>query len=174
MEPPAEPLTPYAEEQLRTGRTFVLIAFVAFLVMTAVWVLVVSAAGLSIFFSGSLGGWGFLTVIIPFGAFLGLSLALAVWSWGILKDLDAGLLPKAEGATLTAGIIGVFPPLGAIVGGVFLLLAYWKVSAAVRYARKPPVTYGPSTMGARVCTQCGHWVVQGAKFCHQCGTELPT
>lgn len=172
MGAPAESLTGDAQRDAQSARTYALVGFLFFAIMAGIWSLVVLASGLSAFTSRPFGAgpaYWIAPVILPFGVFLGLSIGFAAWGWGILKEIDRGGFARAQNSSLVLGILGLFPPIGAVVAGVFYLLAYYKLGVVLAPAREPALA---APMG-RMCPACGRAVPLDAKFCLHCGKELP-
>lgn len=173
-------LTPYAQSEAAGARTFVLIAFVFFAVVTAIWAVVYLVAFFgAVVVTGMVGMgpnfWVF-PFLLPFAIFAGLNVALTFWSWSTLQAIDAGELQRAESASLVMGILGL---IANIISGIFMLIAYTKLNSAIRYSTTPPPTYqpayppAPAPPAGRMCTSCGRAVTFDAKFCPHCGAELP-
>ncbi len=173
-----ESMTPYAQQEAQSARTFALIAFVFFAVLTAIWAVVYLVILIGVMVVSGMAGvmpMGlFFPLIFPMGIWAGLNVGLTFWSWSNLKDIDAGRLQKAETASLVMGILGL---IANIISGIFMLLAYTKLNSAIRYATTPPPAYQPAYQppppAGRMCTSCGRAVTLDAKFCPHCGAELP-
>ncbi len=164
-----ESMSPYAWGEAQSAKTFALIGFIFFAIVTAIWGMVTLGVAISVvFFAGSMPF--VFPFIFPFGVFLALGVALSVWAWITMKDIEAGRYKEAQTASLVLGILGLF---GNLISGIFFLLAYSKLGHAIAYAQAPPSAYQPAapTTG-RICTECGRPIAMDAKFCPHCGKEL--
>ncbi len=154
---------------MSSARTFALIGFIFFAIMAAIWAMV-TAFVLATTIGVEIISPGFVT----YGVSLALSVGFAAWSWSTLKDIDAGDYGKAQTPALLLGILGLFPPIGAIIAGVFFILVFWKLNSAMTYAQVPPPFHAPvpASPAGRICTECGRAIPLDAKFCPHCGKEL--
>ncbi len=182
MSGPPESMTPQAGAEIQTARTYALVGFIFFAIMTAVWSLVLLIG--AIFFAfwdtgmwdwgmmgGSWGGGWLFPFIFPFTVFLALSAGFTIWAWTVRSNIEAGRYSQAQTSSLILGIFGLFPPIGALVGGILFLLAHSKIG----YVYAPPPAYQPTlaTPGGRMCPECGRSIPMDAKLCPYCGKELP-
>lgn len=166
-------MTEYAWNEVQTARTFALIGFIFFAIVAAglalatlITLIALSAlftiAGVTIPF--------FFPFVFPFGVFLPLSIGLTIWSWIVLKDVDAGRYVQAQNPSLILGILGLFVN---VISGIFFLLAYMKLGSAIQYAETPPPSFRDTSFGTgRYCMECGRAVTLDAKYCHHCGKAL--
>lgn len=145
-----------------------MVGFIFFAIMGAIWAMVTSIVVITSI--GRIISPGILVLIV----FLALSLGFTVWAWNTIKVIDAGHYNRSQGSALLLGIIGIFPPIGAIIAGVFFILVFWKLSSAVTYAQVPPPIYAsrPPLLAGRICIECGRAIPTDAKFCPHCGKEL--
>ncbi len=183
MAEPADSMTPQARAQIQSAKSYALIGFIFFAIMTAVWslVLVIGAVFFAFWtgprFDGMMNGFqtGVLfPFIFPYTVFLALSAGFTIWAWTVRGNLETGQYDTAETSALVLGIFGLFPPIGALVGGVFFLLTHSKLGYATTYAQAPPPAAAPAApQTGRMCPECGRPIAMDAKFCPYCGKELP-
>ncbi|MCL4436203.1 MAG: zinc ribbon domain-containing protein [Thaumarchaeota archaeon] len=162
--------------EARTARSYALVGFI-FYVLGALTSLL-GAFGYAFFMGSGMMG-GFAPSFFPFfpSAFLIISSVLAVWSWVTLNNIDAGRYQEAQTASLVLGILGIF--FAWLIGGIFFLLAYGRLSYAIRHPHatlKSSVptepTVAPPATGARFCPECGSAVSESDRFCRNCGKTL--
>ncbi len=163
-----ESITPYALGEVQSAKTFALIGFIFYAIAAAGF----GIAALIVFFLFiplAFTPFPFFPFVIPFAVFLPLAIALTVWSWFTLQDIEAGSYARAQTASLVLGILGLFV---TIISGIFFILAYVKLGSAITYAQTPPPSYPPAPATGRFCTECGRAIPMDAKFCTHCGREL--
>ncbi len=173
----AEGWTAYQQTEAQSARTFSLVGFVFYIIGSVV-------AGIGLV--SSLFAFLFFVPSVPFGfevfgfifpaVFLGIAVALTLWSWGTLQKIEQGRYQEAQAPVLVQGILGLF--FAFLIGGIFLILAYAKLGNVVspRIAAPvmaAPVPVAPQPAGGRVCPNCGRPIPMDAKFCNHCGHELP-
>ncbi|MEE9600311.1 MAG: hypothetical protein V3W22_01220, partial [Thermoplasmata archaeon] len=101
-------MSPYAWGEAQSAKTFALIGFIFFAIVTAIWGMVALGVAISVaFFAGSMP-FVFFPFVFPFGVFLALGVALSVWAWITMKDIEAGRYKEAQTASLVLGILGLF------------------------------------------------------------------
>ncbi len=172
-----ESMTPYAWREAQSSKTFALIGLIFFAIMAGVWSWAIVSdlifPGGPMFDGGQTFGWLF-PFVFPNLLFLALSVGFAVWAWLTLRNIEVGRYSEAQTSALVLGIFGLFPPIGALIGGIFFLLAYSKLGSAITYAQAPPpsVPATPVPARSRICTACGRPISMDAKFCQYCGKEL--
>ncbi|MEE9237909.1 MAG: zinc ribbon domain-containing protein [Thermoplasmata archaeon] len=178
-------MTPHARAELQSARSYALVGFIFFAIMTAVWSLVLVMG--AIFFAfwdthmrwgmwdGSWGGGWLFPFIFPYTVFLALSAGFTIWAWTVRSNIEAGRYSQAQTSSLILGIFGLFPPIGALLGGIFFLLTHSKLGYPTTYAQAPPPAYqpAPTPPTGRMCPECGRPIPMDAKFCSHCGKELP-
>ncbi|MEE9600358.1 MAG: zinc-ribbon domain-containing protein [Thermoplasmata archaeon] len=180
MSGPPESMTPQAGAEIQTARTYALVGFIFFAIMTAVWslVLLIGAIFFAFWtgpgFDGTVDGFGtgvLFPFIFPMTVFLALSAGFTIWAWTVRSNIEAGRHSQAQTSSLILGIFGLFPPVGAVVGGILFLLAHSKIG----YVYAPPPAYQPTpaTPSGRICPECGRPIPMDAKLCPYCGKELP-
>lgn len=178
-------MTPYARAEVQTARSYALVGFVFFAIMTTVWslVLVIGAIFFAFWtgpgFDGRVDGFGtgvLFPFIFPYTAFLALSAGLTIWAWTVRSNIEVGRYTQAQTSSLVLGILGLFPPIGALIGGIFFLLTHSKLGHATILAQMPPLAYQPAPTPApgRICPECGRPIAMDARFCSYCGKEFPS
>ncbi len=184
MAGPPESMTPQAWAQIQSAKSYALVGFIFFAIMTAIWslVLVIGALFYSFWTGPRFDGMfdGFQTTVLfpfifPYTVFLVLSAGFTIWAWTVRGSLEMGRYDTAQTSSLILGIFGLFPPIGALVGGVLFLLVHSKLGYATTYAQAPPQVArpAPSPQPVRMCPECGRSIAMDAKFCQHCGKELP-
>ncbi len=184
MNTPPESVTPLAWAEVQSARSYALIGFIFFAIMTAVWSLVLVTGALFFAFwtgagfDGMVDGFGtgvLFPFIFPMTVFLALSAGFTIWAWTVRSNIEMGRYAQAQTASLVLGIFGLFPPIGALIGGIFFLLTHSKLGYATTYAQAPPPAYqpAPTPPTGRMCPECGRPISMDAKFCSHCGKELP-
>lgn len=163
-------LSAYAQGEAQSARTLALVAFIFFAITAGIWALVILIVFFQLVVNLRFGVPFFIVpLVVPFGAFFGLSLGFGLWARNTMRDIDAGQFDQAEAASLVMGIIGLFVN---IISGVLFLIAYAKLTNVRRYATGRPA-FGPPVAPARYCTECGRAVPPDARYCPHCGNELP-
>ncbi|MEE9182830.1 MAG: zinc ribbon domain-containing protein [candidate division NC10 bacterium] len=173
----AEGWTSYQQTEAQSARTFALVG-IAWYILGSVVAGIALVTGLFRFlfvvtpFSFGFEGFGF---IFP-AVFMGIAVALTIWSWGTLQQIEQGRYQEAQAPVLVQGILGLFFAL--FIGGIFLILAYVKLGNVVSPrpaapAMVPPVPVVAQPAGGRLCPNCGRPIPMDAKFCNYCGHELP-
>ena len=102
-----------------------------------------------------------------------ISLAATAWAYIHYKKINEGNYADARTSSLILGIFGLVPLLGSFIGGIFFLLAYWKLGEVLKGPRAPIYHHTPSYAAHRFCIQCGRAVDPDTKFCAHCGAQLP-
>jgi len=112
-----------------------------------------------------------------------LSIVFAVWAYSTYKKIDEGSYIEARASALIVGIFGL--GLGGFLGGLFFLLAYWKLGDLLRYTQMPvqkSVQAPTQTLSSpvnskstytRACVNCGRMADVNSHFCAYCGSKLP-
>ena len=167
----------YQQAEAQSARTFALVGFVFYLigaVVGGIWIVTILVA-FTVFPTGMPMGVFFFPALGP-GIFLAIAAGLTVWSWTNLKQIEAGRYQDAQAPTLVLGIVGL--AFALLIGGIFLIIAYAKLSnvifprpAATPMAAPPPIA-SPQP-GGRVCPNCGRPIPMDAQFCSYCGEKLP-
>ncbi len=173
-----EDWTAYQQNEAQSARTFALVGLVFYIIGSVVGgIALVTSLFTFLFFVTPVPpiAFGTLGLLFP-GIFLGVAIALTVWSWGTLQRIERGQYQEAQAPALVLGILGLF--FAFLIGGIFLILAYVKLGNVIspRLAAPPmaaPVPVAPPPAGGRVCPNCGRPIPMDAKFCNHCGHELP-
>jgi hypothetical protein len=151
-------------QTLRSARTYAFIGFIFYLLATAAGFIGLFVIGLfvyvpSIALPSILIAIVFLLLFIP-------GIILTIFAWMTVKNIEVGKYAQARTYSLILGIIGLF--FGAIIGGIFFLLAYSNLGESMT----PPMAVQP--LPQRFCVNCGRAVVApNTKYCAYCGKELP-
>jgi len=101
------------------------------------------------------------------------SIGFSIWAYLTYKKISEGDYTDTRTSTLTLRLFGLLPNIGAFFGGIFFLLAYWKLGNVVPFGHDPhyPSTQIPTVN--RFCVQCGRIVGVDNIFCSHCGAQLP-
>ena len=178
----AEGWTAYQQTEAQSARTFALVGFVFYILASVVSGIffVVSLFVFQFFVTSAsfdFGPFGFGAFPFIFqGVFLGVVVALTVWTWGTLQKIEQGAYRDAQAPVLVQGILGLF--FAFLIGGIFLIIGYAKLGNVVSPRPAVPVMAAPAPVapqpaGGRVCPNCGRPIPMDAKFCNHCGHELP-
>lgn len=157
------------DSNIKTARTYAFIGFIFYLLSIIFEILVFF--GFSFFFITSVQtsispSVPSISYIVPFYigiiffVILAIGIIFTIWSWITVRRFDQGNYGEARTYSLILGIVGIF--FGLLIGGIFFLLAYAKAGEGTTL---PPIQ--------RFCVQCGRPVSSDAKFCPNCGKELP-
>ncbi len=166
--------TAYQQTEAQSARTFALVGVVFYIIGAVVGgIALVSSLFAFAFVTPMPVSIVFFPIIFP-GIFLAIAVALTVWSWGTLQQIEQGRYQEAQAPVLVQGILGLF--FAFLIGGIFLILSYVKLGNVVSPPPPAPVMAAPvaaQPAGGRMCPNCGRPIPMDAKFCNHCGQELP-
>ncbi|MFQ6126661.1 MAG: hypothetical protein ACE5R6_18955 [Candidatus Heimdallarchaeota archaeon] len=66
------------------------------------------------------------------------SVGLTLWAYITYKKITEGNYADARTYSLVLGILGLFPPFGSFIGGIFFLLAYGRLGDVLRIVHMTP------------------------------------
>ena len=102
-----------------------------------------------------------------------LSVGFTIWAYITYRNINEGRYTDARTSSLLLGIFGLLPFVGSFLGGIFFLIAHWKLGHVLRIDYSPIYSPEPISASSRFCTQCGRIVGEDNLYCVQCGTQLP-
>ncbi len=151
---------------LGSARTYAFIGFIFYLLATAAGFIGLFVITPFIYVANIGSAFPFILIAIVFLLLFIPGIVLTIFAWMTVRNIEMGKYAQARTYSLILGIIGLF--FGAIIGGIFFLLAYANLGESMT----PPMAVQP--LPQRFCVNCGRAVVApNTKYCAYCGKELP-
>lgn len=173
----AESWTPYHQAEAQSARTFALVGLVFYIIGAVVGGIILVTGLVTVrFFPVGMPFGSQLFALIFGGTFIGIAAGLTVWCWLTLQQIETGRYQEAQAPTLVLGILGLI--FAGVIGGIFLIIAYAKLSNVTSPQPMAPAMVAPLAAATpqpagRVCPNCGRPIPMDSKFCNHCGHELP-
>ena len=172
-----------------TARTFAFIGFIFYVIVAVVGILGLLFFGLifatSISVSSAITPVPTSATLFPFSIAFALFLIflipaaiLAFVAWSTVKAIDSGRIAQARTNSLILGIVGLV--FGAVISGIFFLLAYANLGEPYQQSyqpyqpQPPPAQPQPQTQTQRYCVNCGNPIALTDIYCPHCGKQQPT
>ena len=175
-------MSTYDVFNIQSAKNYALVGLIFYVIGAAGWI--AGLFGMRMFMGGFMGTGMMGNYYAPFTLFFPavfsvISITLSVWSWITLNNINAGKYQDAMTASLILGIFGLV--FAWFIGGVFLLLAYGKLSDTLRYQATSSTIpiHSPESNPAipaisigRFCSKCGNTISEDSSFCRHCGNRL--